>query len=182
MLDLARQGTIDVFTDPVASPTGFPFKIVQLPGSLSDVKLREERRRECDLGYLRHAFERADGSLGWRCSAERVAAYVQKGGAEEETTGRLCLCNALLANVGLGQLRDDGVEERSLVTSGEDVRQLARLLPSPTATGYSARRDQVFARPCPCRVIRHILAGSTQPFRLRTEGRSYSSSGAVGRS
>lgn len=139
VLDLARQGTIDVFTDPVASPTGFPFKIVQLPGSLSDVKLREERRRECDLGYLRHAFERADGSLGWRCSAERVAAYVQKGGAEEETTGRLCLCNALLANVGLGQLRDDGVEERSLVTSGEDVRQLARLLPSPTATGYSAR-------------------------------------------
>ncbi|MFZ4507770.1 MAG: nitronate monooxygenase, partial [Fimbriimonas sp.] len=29
-------GTIEVFTDPSASPTGFPFKVVQLPGSVSD--------------------------------------------------------------------------------------------------------------------------------------------------
>ena len=156
VIDLARQGDLDVYTDPVASPTGFPFKIVQLEGSLSDPQLRDERRRECDLGYLRHAYRREDGSLGWRCPAEKVSAYVQKGGTEEDTVGRQCLCNALLANVGLGQVRKQGAVELPLVTSGDDARFLTRFLPSPAAIGYTARD-----------VIAYLLSG-IQAARLAT--------------
>ncbi|HEY5040009.1 MAG TPA: nitronate monooxygenase, partial [bacterium] len=32
------RGRVEVFTDPVASPTGFPFKVVRLEGTLSEAK------------------------------------------------------------------------------------------------------------------------------------------------
>ena len=44
---------VRVFTDPKASPTGFPFKVVGLPGSVSEASVVAERTRVCDLGYLR---------------------------------------------------------------------------------------------------------------------------------
>lgn len=138
VLERVRQGTVDVVTDPIASPTGFPFKVVQLSGTLSQAEQQAGRARVCDLGYLRHAYPREDGSLGWRCPAEKVAAFVQKGGAASETEGRQCLCNALLANVGLAQVRGDQTEELPLVTSGDDVKNLAPLLPASPALGYSA--------------------------------------------
>ena len=37
-----------------------------------------------------------------------MADYVAKGGKVEETVGRKCLCNALMANIGHGQTRKDG--------------------------------------------------------------------------
>ena len=37
----------------------------------------------------------------------------------EDTIGKRCLCNGLLATVGLGQTRD-GVSEPPVVTSGDD--------------------------------------------------------------
>jgi hypothetical protein len=40
----------------------------------------------------------------------------------------MCLCNALMANVGLGQLREDGRTELPLVTSGDDLAILDRFL------------------------------------------------------
>jgi nitronate monooxygenase len=37
VIRLSRLGQASVFTDPVASPTGFPFKVAQVPGSLSEL-------------------------------------------------------------------------------------------------------------------------------------------------
>ncbi len=37
-LQMSRAGTARVFTDPIASPTGFPFKVVQMPGTLSEAE------------------------------------------------------------------------------------------------------------------------------------------------
>jgi NAD(P)H-dependent flavin oxidoreductase YrpB (nitropropane dioxygenase family) len=121
----ARAGRVRVRTDPRASPTGYPFKIVEAP-SLPSVD--ESRERVCDLGYLRAAYRRDDGTIGYRCPGEPVAQYVRKGGAVEDTAGRRCLCNALLANIGLGQLRDGGRVERPLLTSGDDLVHLAEFL------------------------------------------------------
>ncbi|WP_240917724.1 nitronate monooxygenase [Phycicoccus sp. HDW14] len=131
---LARlaAGTLSVRNDPRASPTGFPFKVVDLPGTASDPAVATERERLCDLSYLRQPFERADGSVGYRCGAEPVAMYVRKGGAVEDTEGRRCLCNGLTATVGLGQQRRDGYTEPPLVTLGEDLvgaRELLRRHP-----------------------------------------------------
>lgn len=139
VIHASKTGDLDVRTDPVASPAGFPFKVLSLAGSLSDAVVYQLRKRRCDLGFLRQAFRKADGSLGWRCPAEPVAAYVKKGGKEEDTEGRKCICNGLMANIGFGQSRADGSRELPLVTCGNDVKNLVRFLRTPDALSYTAR-------------------------------------------
>ncbi|MHC4106969.1 MAG: nitronate monooxygenase [Planctomycetota bacterium] len=136
VLVMSRRGEARVFTDPEASPTGFPLKVLQMEDTYSDSTTYEERARHCDLGYLRHAYKKPDGTLGWRCPGEPVADYVRKGGDEEDTQGRKCVCNGLLANIGLGQIHR-GTLERPLITSGDDVATVARFL-KPDARSYSA--------------------------------------------
>lgn len=126
VIEMSRRGEAAVFTDPIASPTGFPFKLVELPGTLSDDAAYENRHRICDLGYLRSAYSKDDGGVGWRCPAERVEDFVDKGGEATELEGRKCLCNALMANIGLGQVRPDGRPELPLLTAGDDVADVAR--------------------------------------------------------
>jgi nitronate monooxygenase len=137
LLAQAVAGTGDVFTDPLASPTGFPFKVAQLQGSYSDPEVAEARSRVCDLGYLREAYAVPDGTIGYRCAAEPVANYLSKGGKIEETVGRKCLCNALMANIGLAQIRKDGSLEPPLVTVGDDLNTVAQFL-APGRQTYSA--------------------------------------------
>lgn len=127
-----------VFTDPNSSPTGFPFKAVRLPYTLSEKELYEKRQRICDLGYLRHAYQKPDGGIGQRCPAEPVDDYVKKGGTVEETLGKKCLCNALMADIGLGQTQSWGDVEQPLLTAGDDLNLLDRIL-KPGELSYSAR-------------------------------------------
>jgi len=129
IFQLCRAEPLRVFTDPFASPTGFPFKVLQLLGTLSDEVRYFSRERICDLGYLREVYRKADGSLGYRCAGEPVEDYVRKGGAHADTVGRKCLCNGLMATVGLGQVRHARAED-PLLTAGDEVAQLARYLPA----------------------------------------------------
>ncbi|MBI4459763.1 MAG: nitronate monooxygenase [Acidobacteria bacterium] len=137
LLAKAASGEARIFTDPVASPTSFPFKIAQLEGSLSEHEVYSARPRICDLGYLREAYRTADGTIGFRCSGEPVTTYVAKGGRAEDTVGRKCLCNSLLANIGHPQVRNGKYIEQGLVTSGDDLARTRRFLP-PNACSYSA--------------------------------------------
>ena len=148
VLRAIRSGTIGVLTDPLASPTGFPFKVVQLEHTLSDASAYDQRPRLCDLAYLRHAYKNSHGTLGWRCPAEPLADYLRKGGGDKETVGRKCLCNALLANIGLEQVRREGDHELPLLTSGVDVASVTQFLKAGTLS-YSARD-----------VIDHLLSGA----------------------
>ncbi len=122
----ALAGTARVFTDALASPTGFPFKVADYAGSLSEEAVYQARRRICDVGFLRQPYRRPDGGIGYRCAAEPVAAYVAKGGREEDTIGRKCLCNALAANIGMPQRLPDGSDEKCLVTMGDDLVEVGR--------------------------------------------------------
>jgi NAD(P)H-dependent flavin oxidoreductase YrpB (nitropropane dioxygenase family) len=124
ILDYAARGEVDIVTDPRASPTGYPFKVARWGKDAG----KTERQRLCDLGYLRVAYKRDDGRIGFRCAAEPVEDYVRKGGAIEDTVGRQCLCNALTANIGQPQLRVSGEEEPPLVTSGDDLKTIANFL------------------------------------------------------
>ncbi len=117
-----------IFTDPRSSPTGFPFKATRFTDSLSEENLYLQRQRICDLGYLRHAYQKEDGSLGQRCPAEPIADYIKKGGTEEETQGRKCLCNALFADIGMAQIQSSGKKELPLLTAGDDLNHIQRLL------------------------------------------------------
>jgi len=127
-----------IFTDPRSSPTGFPFKAARIPGSISEENLYLQRKRICDLGYLRHLYKKEDGTIGQRCPAEPVADYLKKGGQEEDTIGRKCLCNALMADIGMGQIQSNGEKELHLLTAGDDLNNIKRMI-QPHAQSYSAK-------------------------------------------
>ncbi len=132
-----RAGQARVFTDPLASPTGFPFKVAQVEGTLSEATVYSARHRVCDVGYLRHLYRKPDGSIGYRCPSEPVAHFTRKGGAEAETAGRKCVCNGLMATTGLGQMTASGTLELPIVTAGDDLDQLGLFL-EPGADSYTA--------------------------------------------
>lgn len=129
VLQEVAAGSARVVTDPIASPTNFPFKVVRLEGSVTEPDVYAGRPRICDLGYLREAYRTAVGAIGYRCASEPVTVYKSKGGKTENTVGRKCLCNALMANIGLPQLRNKYVE-KGLITSGDDLTELAPFLPA----------------------------------------------------
>jgi NAD(P)H-dependent flavin oxidoreductase YrpB (nitropropane dioxygenase family) len=119
-----RTNAVRILTDPRASPTGYPFKVVDVDGLEAQT---EDRVRVCDLGYLRTPYHAASGKLGYRCPAEPIDAYLAKGGDEADTVGRRCLCNGLAANIGQPQRRR-GSDEKPLVTSGDDLVSLGGFL------------------------------------------------------
>jgi nitronate monooxygenase len=146
LLQQVAAGAAQVFTDPVASPTGFPFKVAQIEGSASDAAVYEKRPRICDLGYLREAFRTESGTVDYRCAGEPVTLFTAKGGKPGDSVGRKCLCNALLANIGQPQMRNGKHEEPGLVTTGNDLIGLTRFM-SADRLNYSASD-----------VIAHILS------------------------
>jgi nitronate monooxygenase len=123
-------GNAAVFTDPLASPTGFPFKVAQLEDSCSDAEVYAARPRICDLGFLREPYRTTDGAIGYRCAGEPVSLYVSKGGNAADTVGRKCVCNGLLANIGLAQVRNGKRVEPALVTAGDDLPTVSQFLRS----------------------------------------------------
>ena len=138
VLEESRQKRAQIFADPIGSPTGFPINVVELDGTLTAEEVYADRMRICDLGYLRTAYVDEKGKKGWRCPAEPPDDFVRKGGDAADTVGRKCLCNSLMANVGLAQIKRDGSVEPMLLTSGEDVAGVARFL-AEGASSYRAR-------------------------------------------
>ena len=126
LLDLTN-GTLQIRTEPKTSATRFPFKVVEVNGTASEPEVYEARMRKCDLGYLRSPFLRPDGGVGYRCSGEPINTFEFKGGTVEETTNVKCLCNALMANIGLGQVRWGNYHEPALLTLGSDLSGAAEL-------------------------------------------------------
>jgi nitronate monooxygenase len=147
LVRLALAGKAKIFTDPVASPTGFPFKVAAMEGSLSEDSVFQQRRRICDIGVLRQPYRRSDGKIGYRCPAEPIAAYVAKGGVEEDAVGCKCLCNALASDIGYPQRLPGGTREKGLITMGDDLVNVGRFC-AGTSLDYSAAD-----------VIRVILGG-----------------------
>jgi nitronate monooxygenase len=117
------------------SPTGFSFKVVQLHDTLSDQQIYESRRRICDIGLLQQVGLSKPGDDGvrtlfQRCAAAPVAGYMNKRGLERNTEDRRCLCNGLLACVGLGQVKQqqgEWKEEPAIVTLGNHLDGIRRL-------------------------------------------------------
>lgn len=133
VIDKALSGNdVRVITDPLASPTGFPFKVLEHPDTLSDPAIYAKRERICDLGFLRQAVEvnYVDPRTGipgkrvvYRCPAESVEDFVKMGGDKDDTYRRVCLCNALLSAIGQGQRRKDGYIEPPIITLGDNVNE-----------------------------------------------------------
>ena len=147
ILSAIKNGELKVRTESRASPTGFPFKVANIPGSLADPAVYQARGRVCDLGVLRETYRKPDGGIGFRCPAEPEGIYEAKGGAPEDTADRFCLCNSLCASVGIGQVRD-GKQEPPLITIGDDYPAVLEFL-TEGRESYTASD-----------VIRALLAGN----------------------
>ena len=109
------------------SPTGFPLKaVVSVPGTVAEAEVNEYRmttpgRAACDLGYLATPFwDSARGRVDYICPAEPRKTFKDKGGSRLRAPDAICLCNALMATVGLAQIRH-GEPEPSLITLGRNV-------------------------------------------------------------
>lgn len=142
-----RDGHLDVCTDFLASPTGYPFKLIPPRSEPGTTGKENKRKLCCDLGYLRHMYLDGDNEIAYRCPAEPIKSFLKKGGCREQTLGKQCLCNGLLATIGLGQARDDS-SERPMLTSGEDFSFLSHVLKNGT-TDYSARDVIEYLHPPP---------------------------------
>ncbi|MFO7630966.1 MAG: hypothetical protein R6W76_00430, partial [Caldilinea sp.] len=127
----------DLVRTTIFSPTGFSFKVVQLQDTLSDDDVYASRRRICDIGMLQQRGfgkpdEHGERVLFQRCPAGPIDNFVRNRGLERNTDERRCLCNGLLACVGLGQVKEiqgQLVEEPAIVTLGnhlDGVRRLSR--------------------------------------------------------
>jgi len=131
VLKMLAGGELKI-TNTLVSPTGFPFKVAQVPGTISEEAVYQARKRRCDVGLLQVNYLTPDGSLGYRCPAEPVETFLAKGGRVQNTEGRACLCNALLSACGFPQVCQGGYVEPAIVTLGEDldsVRKLQAALP-----------------------------------------------------
>ena len=135
LMEKVIAGTAHVFTDPLASPTGFPFKVAELAGTCSEAEVYAQRARVCDLGFLREPYRMEDGVIGYRCAGEPATVYAAKGGNPEDTVGRKCVCNGLLANIGYQQVRNGKREEYGLITAGDDLYSVKQFL-KPGRTEY----------------------------------------------
>jgi nitronate monooxygenase len=156
----AIAGEAKVFTDQLASPTGFPFKVAQMEGTLSDDKVYAARPRICDMGFLREAYRTAEGKVDFRCPGEPATLYVSKGGKLENTVGRKCLCNALVANIGHAQIRNAKHVEPGMITSGDDLRNIPQFL-AAGQTSYSAA--DVIGRLLSPQIFRFVATLQTAP-------------------
>jgi hypothetical protein len=123
------EGKLIIRTDMLVSPTGFPFKVAELKGTLSEKKIYEARRRKCNQGVLVILYEKLNGTIGYRCAAEPVNSFIAKGGKKEDTIGRACICNGLLTTVKIGNYG-----EPPIVTLGDDVGFLRFLMKNPNST------------------------------------------------
>ncbi len=127
VLQQCIKGKLRVFTDFQASPTGYPFKLIRLNNTITSMDMDPGRERICDICYLRQLYAKSESEIGYRCPAEPVNNYVLKGGTVDETLGKHCLCNGLLATIGLGQIRKDG-NELPVITSGEDFSSIIKII------------------------------------------------------
>jgi len=139
ILDELKKETDDsgLVLTTLFSPTGFPFKVVQLDNTLADEAVYTNRMRVCDIGLLQQrglSKPAEDGTrrLFQRCPAAPLDDFISKRGLPLNTTDRRCLCNGLLACVGLGQAglqNGEQKEEPAIVTLGnhlDGVRRLSR--------------------------------------------------------
>ena len=130
---LAFRNELVIRTDMRISPTGFPFKVACLPGTLSESNVYKARTRVCDQGALVKLCEGPDGAILRRCPAEPLESFIAKGGDPKDAAGRGCICNALLRTAGFGN-----PEEPAIITCGDGAHEAVVRLMENETSAYSA--------------------------------------------
>jgi len=137
--NLIVTGELKVMTDADLSSSGFPFKKALIEGTLSQKDVIEKTKRICTLGYLVQAYLKENGSIGFRCPAEKPEVFIKKGGNPEDMKGKICLCRALTA--ACGHAADP--KEPMVVTLGKEL-QAVKELTQEHGGNYSAEEVIIF--------------------------------------
>jgi nitronate monooxygenase len=137
ILDELKNGKkdTDLVHTTLFSPTGFPFKVVQLDDTLANQTVYGTRVRVCDIGLLEQRGlskpdENGKRQLFQRCPAAPIESFTKKRGLLRNTEDRRCLCNGLLSSAGLGQIsihNGETFEEPAIVTLGNNLEGIRRL-------------------------------------------------------
>ena len=135
---VSRRRRRSVFTDPLAFAHG-----ISVQSGTAGRHCFGGGDVHCTAAHLRprlsaravpHGDRRSRISLRLRAREP----YLAKGGRQEDTVGRKCVCNALLANIGLAQVRNGKRTELALITAGDDLVSVGRFL-RPGRVDYSAK-------------------------------------------
>lgn len=78
VINKALDGTLEVKTDFLASPTGFPFKVANISGTMADTLISWTRKRVCDECALREPYRIDENKIGYRCASEPEEDYIDK--------------------------------------------------------------------------------------------------------
>lgn len=132
VLEMANKESLVVTTDFRASPTGFPFKVVEMDGTMSEKIMYETRKRVCDECALRSPYKKDDDTIGYRCASEPTEDYVRKWGKIEDTIWRKCLCNGLMSAAWVKN------DEPPIITLWDDTSFVKKLLHN-SEQSYSAQ-------------------------------------------
>jgi NAD(P)H-dependent flavin oxidoreductase YrpB (nitropropane dioxygenase family) len=113
-----KSSNAKIISSAIASPTGYPFKILKAKGTMSDAACFSERDKSCRVGLLREVeinLEKEIATPNWSCKASQTGSQT------------LCLCEALLAAVGLAQVNRKK-KELPIITLGEELKDIKKLL------------------------------------------------------
>ena len=140
-------GETRVTTAKCTSPTGYPFKVVAMPGTLTEPEVYAARQRVCDKRYLvqSHFEEQPDGTARetYICPAMPETQFVALGGDAAETPERVCLCNALLSTAGFFDDREAPIVtlgfSGSQVTERVDARRVIEEILTPEVVAEAER-------------------------------------------
>jgi len=99
--------------------TSFPFKVTVLEDSLSDPRSIAAAAACAISATCAQPIRPPKAASATAVRPSPSPTYLAKGGKEENTVGRKCLCNALMANIGLSQIRAGGLRG----TRPGDIRQ-----------------------------------------------------------
>jgi hypothetical protein len=78
VIEAHMAGTLQIKTDFRASPTGFPFKVAEISGTMSDGLMQHTRKKVCDECALREPYKKENEDIGYRCASEPEEAYQKK--------------------------------------------------------------------------------------------------------
>ncbi len=130
MIARVEDGTAAVRTDPRASPTGFPFKVVELRRhALGGGGLRGSASASAISASCAAPIAATTAASAIAAPPSRSRRSSPRAATRTQTVGRKCLCNSLLANVGLAEPQVHGAPEPPLLTAGDDLDALRLFLP-----------------------------------------------------
>ena len=137
LLAKAAAGEAHVFTDPLASPTGFPFRSYACKVAIPSTTYTREGHVFATLVFCANRTEQRRAAPAIAVPPSQLASILPRVARRKTQWVESVSCNALMANIGHPQIRNGPRMEKGLVTAGDDLSNISRFL-APNRSSYNA--------------------------------------------